>query len=882
MSAEAPDALVAHARPPEDALERLGADPSSGLAELEARARLERDGPNQIERARRRGLLRVLAAQFRDFMIGVLLVAAVVSGALGDERDAIAIVAIVVLNAVVGATQEVRAERAVEALRELAEASARVLRGGSWGEVPAAALVLGDIVALEAGDVVPADLRLVDAADLHVDESPLTGESVPVEKDACVLVEPDAALGDRAGSAHRGTRVTSGRGTGVVVATGMSTQIGRVAELLESTEATRTPLQRRLARFGLQLTIAVLALCALVFTAGIARGEPPVLMFLTAVSLAVAAIPEALPAVVTLSLALGARRMTDRNALVRHLPAVETLGSVTVICSDKTGTLTRNRMHVERLWTDGEERSELPRAAAEDGVWAHLGRALGLNNDAELAAHGGEAHGDPTELALLEAASSAGRDPVALRRAHPRLGEVAFDGERRRMTTLHPDGEGAIAYVKGAPEVVVPLCTGALRDRAVVGLDPERVLARAEELADAGHRVLAFAHRRLTTVPEPACGGALESDLVLLGLVALLDPPREAAAEAIATCRRAGIRPVMITGDHPGTARAIARRIGIEADEVITGPELDRLDPAERIERVGRTAVFARVSPEQKIAIVRALQERGELVAMTGDGVNDAPALERAEIGVAMGRSGTEVAREAADMTLLDDDFATIVAAVREGRRVFDNLRKFVKYTMTSNSGEIWTLSLAPLFGLPLPLLPVQILWINLVTDGLPGLALSAEPSEPGSMDRPPRPPEESLFAHGTWQHALWVGLLIAGLSIGAQAWAHGAGSERWQTVVFTVLTFGQLAHALGIRSEREPLLRRGARRGLALPGAVLLTLAMHLAIVYVPALQPVFHTSALGVVELLVCCALPLVVLAAVELEKLVLRRRERPRGGA
>ena len=865
-----------HACPPEQVVGELETSLEQGLTPVLVRTRLERDGPNEIEAARERSVLQVVGTQFRDVMTLVLVAAAVVSGVVGDLQDAVAILVIVVLNAGIGAAQELRAARAIAALKRMSEPESSVLRDGAWTRSPARGLVLGDVVRLEAGDVAPADLRLVESVDLDVDEAPLTGESVPIHKDAQSALEEDAPVADRVTLAHCGTAVTRGRGTGVVVATGQRTELGRIAQLLEGAGTPRTPLQVRLARFGLHLSIASLAICALVFAAGIARGESAALMFLTAVSLAVAAIPEALPAVVTVALALGARKMAGRNALVRRLPAVETLGSVTVICSDKTGTLTQNRMHVDALWAAGERLDRLPATPAPDTRWDLVTRALALNNDATFDASTKRASGEPTEAALLEAAAATGRDLSALASAAPRIGEVAFEGGRRRMTTLHPDGSGALAFVKGAPETVLERCTGSLDKASWGGRERETVLSQAEELAAEGYRVLAVAAKRFETRPSRWTADELESELSFLALVALIDPPRPEAAQSIRVCQEAGIRPVMITGDHPGTARAIAHRLGIAGEDatVLTGDDLQALAPGQLEQEVDNASVFARVSPEQKIDIVRALQRRGEFVAMTGDGVNDAPALQRAEIGVAMGVTGTEVAREAADMTLLDDNFATIVSAVREGRRVFDNIRKFVRYTMTSNSGEVWTLFLAPLLGLPVPLLPIQILWINLVTDGLPGLALSVESEEEGLMRRPPRPPRESLFARGLWQHVLLIGLLIAGLSIGAQAWAYGRGSESWQSMVFTVLTLSQLVHALAIRSESQSLFRRGLASNPWLAGAVLITVGLQLAVVYVPFLQPVFHTTALSSLELGVCFGLALVVLVAVEIEKLLVRR--------
>ncbi len=860
-----------HCLEPAAALERLGGDGERGLSAAEAGARLARHGPNRLAEGRRRTLLGMFLGQFADFMILVLLAAAVVSGAVGEPQDTAAILVIVLLNAIIGTVQEYRAERAVAALRRLAVPMARVIRDGEAVAVPGGELVPGDTVLLEAGDGVPADLRLLAGEGLQADESALTGESVAVEKAPEALPDPALALAERRNRLWKGTLVTRGRGRGVVTATGMDTEIGRIAGLLGGAESVRTPLQKRLARFGRTLALAVLAICTLIFAAGLLQGVEPLLMLLTAISLAVAAVPEALPAVVTVALALGARLMSRSNALVRRLPAVETLGSVTVICSDKTGTLTENRMRVERLVAAGEERDTLPAADTAAEPWRRLGQALALSNDVEPGVEGA-ARGDPTELALWEAAAAAGHDRAELAGALPRVAELPFDSERKRMTTVHDEGGRRILFTKGAPEQVLPLCTRELAAGGPQPLDPEALLEQARALAEAGYRVLALAWRE---AGEGEPEAALESELCLLGLAALADPPRAGAEEAVAECRAAGIVPVMITGDHPGTALAIARRLGIAGDagETLTGAELGALSDAAFAERVESIRVYARVSPEQKLRIVKALQTHGEFVAMTGDGVNDAPALKRAGIGVAMGRKGTDVAREAADMVLLDDNFATIVAAVREGRRIFDNIRKFIKYTMTSNAGEIWTLFLAPLLGLPIPLLPIHILWINLVTDGLPGLALAAEPAERGIMDRPPRPPRESIFAHGMWQHMIWVGLLIGGLSILGQAWAVGTGSAHWQTVVFTVLTLAQLFHVLAVRSERESLFRQGLLGNPALLGAVLLTVGLQLAVIYLPVLNGIFRTQPLSLAELGTCFALAAVVLVAVEAEKALVR---------
>lgn len=853
-----------HTLAPSEAAERLGVDARAGLGPAEVQRRLTEHGPNEIAAAGRRSVWAMLWAQLTDVMVLVLVGAALVSGFLGEVSDTVAIVVIVVLNAALGFAQEYRAERAMEALRSMAAPSVKVRRDGVVRVIASAELVPGDVVLLEAGNLVPADLRLTEAAQLRVEESALTGESLPVDK-GLGAVEADASLGDRSGMAWRGTLVVNGRGEGVVVATGMGTEIGRIASMLAGAEDTKTPLQRRLAAFGRRLTFGVLALCGLLFGLGLARGDEPVSVFLTALSLAVAAIPEALPAVITVALSLGARRMVASQALVRSLPAVETLGSVTWICSDKTGTLTQNRMVVVEVWPP------LPDGQADRQAGDHLLLdALALCHDARREADGDVA-GDPTEVALYEAAEAAGHSPSNLNQARPRTAEVPFSSERARMSTVHDAPDHRVVFTKGAPERMVGLC------RFPEGTGPTRneVLARAEGMAERGLRVLAFATRRVHgELPDPL--HRVEEELDFLGLVGMQDPPRPEAAAAVATCRAAGIRVSMITGDHPGTAAAIARSLGIleAGGEVLTGRELEQADDAELARRLGDVAVFARVAPEQKIRIVTALQRRGELVAMTGDGVNDAPALRQADIGVAMGKDGTDVAREAADMVLLDDHFATIVRAVGEGRRIYDNIRRFVRFALTGNSGEIWALVLAPLFGLPIPLTPLQILWVNLITDGLPGLALSVEPAEKDVMSRPPRPPGESILARGLWQGALWAGLLIGGTTFGVQVWAIHSENPHWQSLPFTVLTFAQMAHVLAVRSERQSLFQQGVFTNPALLAAVGLTVLLQLAVIYLPPLQRVFGTSGLGPVELAVCVGAGVLVFAGVELEKWFVRR--------
>src|SRR3990172_8260537 len=865
----------------------LGTDLASGLSRTEAALRLGRHGRNELLERGHKPPWRLLVEQFTNTMIVVLMIAAIVTAIIGDLKDTIVILAIVALNGVIGFVQEYRAEQALAALKRMTRPSGGVVRDGVVGVVSATEIVPGDLLRLEAGDVVAADLRLLEAASLRIDEAALTGEPEPASKtvDALPAVS-DALLADQRNMAFKGTPVTYGRGSGVVVATGMATALGRIADLLQEHASGQTPLQRRLSYLGKGLAAAALVVCAIVFVAGVARGEWVELMFLTGVSLAVAAIPEALPAVVTVSLALGAQRMVHRRALIRKLPAVETLGSVTVACSDKTGTLTQNRMLVERVWTPvGEHRvaglgyeplGEIEGGVDPDPYLARLARAAAACNDAVLhgPSHAGDPWtitGDPTEGALLALAGKLGVARRDLEADHPRLAEIAFDAARRRMATLHRDQGRVWVAVKGALEALAPL--GDPADAAAW----ERASAVAERYAGDGYRVLAIAERVLDSMPGQIEDA--EGRLTLLGLVGMADPPRPESADAVADARSAGITPVMITGDHALTAQAIPRRLGILRDRelTLTGAALEALDDPAFDRVVTDVAVYARTNPEQKLRIVKAWKSRSAVVAMTGGGVNDAPALKLADIGIAMGITGTEVSKEAADMVLADDNFATIVAAVEEGRRIYDNIRRFVRYTLTSNSGEIWVMFLAPFAGLPIPLLPVHILWINLVTDGLPGLALGVEPAERDTMRRPPRPMSESIFARGLWQHALWVGLLMGGVSLGIQALALDLG-WHWQTMVFSTLAFLQLGHALAVRSERESFFRLGWRTNVPLAVAVLGTVAIQLLIIYLPPLQPIFETEALSPVELGVMLAVSTLAFVAVEVEKWVGRRRGRP----
>ncbi|MBI5025876.1 MAG: cation-translocating P-type ATPase [Nitrospirae bacterium] len=869
-----------HQKDIEEVIEHLKSSPQ-GLSMDETKKRLEEYGPNVLKEKKKRTPFMMFLDQFKDFMILVLMAAAVVSGLVGEPKDTIAIIVIVILNAIIGFVQEYRAEKAIAALKMMAAPTATVLRDGMPVNIQASELVPGDIVLLEAGKVVPADMRLIEVAQLKVEEAPLTGESVPVDKHIKTLHDEMMPLGDRKNMAYKGTIVPYGRGTGVVVSTGMDTELGKIATMLQEEEEVKTPLQKRLTKFGQRLAIAVLAICAIVFGIGLLRGEPPALMFLTAISLAVAAIPEALPAVITISLALGAKKMVKQNALIRKLPAVETLGSVTYICSDKTGTLTLNKMTVEEIYVNGEiVKSEKLKVKSEETEklstfnfqLSTLFRAMALNNDAAVDKDG-KIIGDPTEIALYMASEEAGVRKHDLLVEHPRLAEIPFDSDRKCMTTFHRDPEGGIiSFSKGAIEVLIDKSTGMLTTEGVKDIDKKEIHRVNDRMAADGLRVLGIAMRRWDDLPADMTPANVEAELTILGLVGIMDPPREEAREAVAICKSAGIKPVMITGDHPITARAIAKRLGILEDDlkaIITGRELEKLSLEEFEEKVEHVRVYARVAPEQKLKIVKALQDKGQFVAMTGDGVNDAPALKRADIGIAMGITGTDVSKEASHMILIDDNFATIVKAVKEGRKIYDNIRKFVKYLLTTNSGEIWTLFLAPLVGLPIPLLPIHILWINLMTDGLPALALSVEPEEGDLMKRPPRHPKESIFAHGLGLHAIWVGLLMAGIVLFVQAWSIKTEHAHWQTMVFTVLCLTQLGHVLAIRSEKESLFKIGLFTNKPLLTAVLLSFVFQMATIYIPALNPIFKTEPLSPGELIFTLALSSVVFVAVEIEK-------------
>ena len=892
-------------------VERLGTDVTAGLSDAEVASRLSEYGRNELTATRGRSAWLILWDQLKSLLVVMLIVAALVSALLRDYIDAIAIAAIVVLNALLGFIQEYRAEKAILALKSLAVPFTKVRRGGEIQQISATLLVPGDIVLLEAGNLVAADCRILEDANLQTQEAALTGESQPVDKNSIAIESPDAPLGDRRNMAYMGTFITTGRGLAVVTDTGMRTQLGHIAGMIRSLGQETTPLQRKLGQLGKQLAAVAAFLVALIFILGWIRGENLKLLFLTSVSIGVAAVPEGLPAVVTIALTLGAQRMLRRKALIRNLSAVETLGSITVICSDKTGTLTENHMAVVTLQLadrklelpaneTGEDKRKVPESLDTGLALLLTGGALCNDAVVQVALDDASATavlGDPTETALLAVARRFGLDKEELERALPRIGEVPFTSERKRMTTIHNltgDGSsvpyairpviggadaGAFAFTKGSAEVLLNLCNSVWVNGNRERLDQtwrERLDAAHDKLAANGMRILGVAFRCLGTPPPPGKTDLAEQDLTFVGMLGMIDPPRPEAASAVATCRAAGIRLAMITGDHPLTAQYIARQLGIQDGEgtLLAGPQLSRMSAAELDSAVDSTHVFARVSPEHKLKIVESLQRRGHVVAMTGDGVNDAPALKKADIGVAMGVTGTDVAKEAADMVLLDDNFATLVAAVGEGRVIYDNIRKFIKYILATNSGEIWVMLVSPFFGMPLALLPLQILWMNLMTDGLPALALSIEPPELHTMSRPPYSPDESIFARGLGRHVLWVGLLMGCLSLGIGYAYWQVKSPQWQTMVFTTLTLSQLAHVMAIRSERHSLFRIGLLSNRFLLAAVFVVVVFQLILVYATFAQKVFQTTALSVWNLTVSLVAAAVIFLAVETEKWFARR--------
>jgi Ca2+-transporting ATPase len=883
-----------HALPPEEALAHLKVTPG-GLTSEEAARRLKIYGLNKLEEAPRPSFWALLWEQLNNFVVILLIVASVISALLGDYLEAGAILAIVILNAVLGIVQEKRAEEALAALQQLAAPDAHVLRDGRRQAVPARELVPGDIVLLEAGNYVPADVRLLEAVNLRIEEASLTGESLPVQKSASILLEENVPLGDRKNTAFMGTLVSYGRGRGVVIATGMRTQLGMIATMLQSVEQEETPLQKRLDQLGKTLGWGTLIISAIVFFVGWMRGYNPLDMFIIAVSLAIAAVPEGLPAVVTISLALGMREMIRHHALIRRLASVETLGSATVICSDKTGTLTQNEMTVTRLWVDGQfieitGTGYEPRGdflvdgkpvslenypAALTALWLGV-----LNNDAQLEITGASEMqqtyrivGDPTEGALLVAAAKTGTFDTEVKSSYPRESEIPFDSERKRMVTVHdidnPRPEDIspfydrkfrdwdVVVVKGAPDVVLNLCTRYQRmdDESLPLTDEKRkeILAANDTMTGSALRVLGVAYRVEKDVPEEAFSPEdLEHDLIFVGLIGMIDPPREEVKVALRKAMKAGIRTVMITGDYPNTARAIAQDIGLirENHKVLTGADLDDMSDETLREEIESVDVFARVSPEHKMRIVDALQANGEVVAMTGDGVNDAPAIKRADIGIAMGITGTDVAKETADMVLTDDNYASIVAAVEQGRVIYANIRKFVYYLLSCNLAEIATIFLGTIFTSGSPLTAIQLLWLNLITDGAPALALGTEAGDPDIMERPPRPPDEPIINKFMQVGISVQTVAITAVTLGAYLLGlhlHPDMPEFAETMAFVTLSFSELLRAYTARSEYYPLHKIGIFKNKNMNYAVAVSLALLLAVVYIPFLNPIFNTTPLG-----------------------------------
>ena len=888
-----------------ESLEReLGSDSNNGLTEREAEHRLTTVGPNELPEASPPSPLKILLAQFSSLIVWVLIGAALVSGLLQEWIDAAAIVAIVVLNAILGFVQEFRAERSLAALRKLSVATARVIREGVARSIPARQLVPGDLIHVEAGDRIPADSRLIYATSLQTQEASLTGESTPVGKSAEAISQTEVPLGDRRNMLFMSTIAVSGKGRALVTATGPKTELGKIAAMIHreaQAEQEETPLQRRLEQLGHTLLWLSLVIVAVVFLLGMLRGVPLIMMFLTSVSLAVAAIPEGLPAVVTITLALGVTRMVQRHALIRRLPAVETLGSTTVICSDKTGTLTKNEMTVTHLYLDGEVLTvsgegytPLGEIRTDEGATGGkpypgltaLLRACVLCNGAELhlESFAWQVVGDPTEGALLVVAAKTGLSKADLDRDNPVLGEVPFDSERKKMTVVRHAASGPIAYVKGAPDVLLRDCTAWMtRDGQITALTEEsrqRILSTNRQFASHALRVLGVAMRPLDILPDAYTATSLEHDLTFLGLVGMKDPIRPEAKAAVETCRAAGIRTVMITGDHKDTAIAIAHDLGIldTGAQAISGAELDQLSDDELEQRVAGTAVYARVSAEHKLRVVKGWKRQGAVVAMTGDGVNDAPALKAADIGVAMGITGTDVTKEASDMVITDDNFASIAAAVEEGRAVFDNIRKAVFYLLSCNISEILLMLLATLFGLPLPLLPVQILWINLVTDGLPALALAVDPKDPDLMRRPPRPSAERFLTKERFLMLFAQGSFLALITLGAFVYClYGMdlSLDRARTLTFTILVMAQLFHAFNNRSDRRSLFEIGLFTNKPLLGAVALSAALQAVIVLTPPIHPIFDVVSFDAEHWLLALGIGILPLVAMEIWKAVFGKR-------
>jgi Ca2+-transporting ATPase len=874
---------------------RLETDGKSGLSSAAAEAKLRSVGTNELVEKKGRGPMAIFLDQFKSLIIWVLIVAALISGFLKEWVDALAILAIVVLNAILGLLQEFRAEKSLAALKKLSAPSSKVFRDGAVRMVPARELVPGDLVEVEAGDNIPADGRVLwHTSNLAVHEASLTGESTPVNKTDLALEEKDIPLAERANILYMGTSVVSGKARAFVVETGMQTELGRIAGLIQDIRKETTPLQRKLEQFGKLLIYLCFVLVGIVFGLEILRGGKVLDMFLTSVSLAVAAIPEGLPAVVTIALALGVQRMVRRNVLIRKLPSVETLGCATVICSDKTGTLTKNEMTVRTIWTSRgafevtgtgyDPAGEFRTGAGPVDPCGHpdLVKALILGvlcNNAQLTLVDGKTcvFGDPTEIAILSAAAKAGVWKAEEEDDYELVEEIPFDSERKKMSVVRRADQDLTVFTKGAPDLLLKDCTFILEDgeeRPLTEADRDRIMRANDGYSAQALRVLAVAYRNLDQEPHSYAAEAIEKDLTFAGLVAMIDPPRPEVREAMAKCRTSGIRTVMITGDHKNTAVAIARELGFYGDDsrALTGEDVDRLDDAALDAAVEKVAVYARVSPEHKLRAVRAWRRRGEIAAMTGDGVNDAPAVKEADIGVAMGITGTDVTKEVSDMVITDDNFASIVAAVEEGRGIYDNIRKFIHYLLSCNLGEILVMFTAALFALPVPLLPIQLLWVNLVTDGLPALALGVDPVAPDIMARPPRKPDQPIITGArAWLIGL-QGILIMACSLSAFLFVLLYEKEDLamaRTAALATLACSQLFHSFNCRSMRDSLFKIGIFSNPQLVYATGLSFLLQMAIIYVPFLQPVFKTRTLGALDLsmiIVFSSLPLWIMELVK----------------
>ena len=886
----------------------LNTDLAKGLNDGEVLKRREKYGLNELESGKKKSLLQKFLAQFKDFMIIVLIISAIVSGIVGISEgegitDTIIILIVILVNAIIGVAQESKAEKSLEALQKLSSHAAKVIRNGNLQVIPSKELVPGDVVVLETGDSIPADIRLIESFNLKVQESALTGESVPVEKNAQTIEENEVGIGDRVNMLFSSSLITYGRGKGIVVETAMNTEVGKIAGMINSTTDTQTPLQTKLDKLGKTLGIAALIICAIIFAVGLMYGKEPIHMFMTAVSLAVAAIPEGLPAVSTIVLAIGVQRMVKRNAIVKKLPAVETLGSATVICSDKTGTLTQNKMTVEKVFYNNkllDVSAELVKKEDED--LTKLIYASMLCNDTQIS-EGNKLTGDPTETALIDLGFKLDFDP-SIYGAMPRVAEIPFDSDRKLMTTVHDVNGKYIVYTKGAVDELLKICNRYLYNTEVkTDLDKYKVSISEENenMAKNALRVLAFAYKELDHKPTKEEINTLESDLIYIGMVGMIDPPRVEAKVAVKKCKEAGIKPVMITGDHKITAIAIAKSLGIleNETEAISGAELEKMTDEELTKNVRKYAVYARVSPEHKVRIVKAWQANGEVVAMTGDGVNDAPALKTADIGCAMGIVGTDVAKEAADVILTDDNFATVVSAVEEGRRIYDNILKAIQFLLSSNVGEIITLFVAILItpllakwfgiiditGLE-PLLPIHILWINLVTDSLPALALAVDPAAKDVMKRKPIKPGKGIFTGGMTRRIIYQGLMIGTITL--LAFVLGLSTPNvseeskiqiGQTMAFCVLALSQLVHVFNVRDNKRSIFKTGIFNNKMLILATLASAALMFVILFIPALRNLFGLAMLPtmhIVETILLIFAPILIVELVKLFKLNTTRDE------